>query len=194
LTRISSNSQTFIHLGLKIRVELDPDPPHPREELFPLGRFVFWGTHEGLSEVAVPAQPDPVRLARACQAKAWLPLRALEGGGLEMAPAADPLPDGFIYATAHAVRQRLGVWHISRPALRQAEAIMRGEAAHYDSFLRGQMCRYVIWGNDGHLIGYRGGHHSLEDAAEEARFYAEQHLPYLKRYAPERLGQGVPQP
>ena len=139
-----------MHAGLQIRVELDPDPPNPREEAGLLGRLACWGRYAHLSELAVLNHQDAATLAAAYEAKVWLPLCATEQGGLSTPTAEhqhqDGLaqPTGIIYATTQDIRQRLRVWRVSRRSRGQASAIMQMEVEDYDCFLRGEMYLSLI--------------------------------------------------
>jgi hypothetical protein len=185
---------SFEHAGLRIEIDSDPAPRSPREDLNLLGRLVFWhptailGDELPLAERAVAGE-----FAGSRRARLWLPLWVLQADDKPTLRLGRPddadagSADGLIYATAHDIRGRLRLLHISRRALAEAGAILREEVENYLQFIRHEMLQFTILDQEGEAVDRRGGFYTEAYAAEEARWRAEYHASNLIRYAPQRL-------
>ena len=175
---------------LTARIELDPEPPNPRDA-DNLGvmvclhrRYRLGDPHAYRAEDHSGWEDLEQAILRDHPGALVLPLYLFDHSGLTMstsdamfrafdAAAWDWGQVGYIVASAEDIREAFGARRISRKLRGLVEDVLRAEVTEYDLHLRGEAYAFTIETADGEVLDSCCGFLGLAHAISEARAAAE---------------------
>jgi len=176
--------------GLKVHVDLDPEPSDPRDADC-LGHMVCLHRRYSLGDEHDYRAEDHNGWADLEQAilrdhpgAVILPLYMIDHSGLSVSTSDamfrafdsagwDWGQIGFTFASVETIREAFGVRRISPKLRGTVEDLLRAEVAEYDRYLRGEAYCYSVQDADGEVIDSCCGFLGLDHAIAEARAAAE---------------------
>ncbi len=171
-------------------VELDPDPPNPRDA-DNLGtmiclhrRYSLGDPHDYRAEDHSSWEDLEQHILRDHPGAVLLPLYMMDHSGLTISTSDDMFRAidsagwdwgqvGLIYASAESVREAFGAKRISLRLRGKVEELLVAEVEEYDRYLRGEAYCYTVQDADGEVIDSCCGFLGLDHAVAEARAAAE---------------------
>jgi hypothetical protein len=171
-------------------IELDPEPPNPRDA-DNLGhmvclhrRYSLGDEHDYRAEAHSGWAELEQHILRDHPGAVMLPLYMMDHSGLSVSTSDamfrafdsagwDWGQIGFVYADAESIRAEYGVRRIGRPLRERVEDVLRAEVAAYDLYLRGECYAFTVVDGDGEVLNSCGGLLGFDDAVAEGRSAAE---------------------
>ena len=175
---------------LTARIELDPEPPNPRDA-DNLGRMICLHRRYSLGDPHDYRAEDHSgwddlerHVLQDHPGAVMLPLFLFDHSGLSIRTTDEWFrrwdPQGWdwgrtgcIYASAESIRSEYGVKRVSQGLRERVEGALRAEVEEYDRYLRGDCYAFTIEDASGELLDSCGGFIGLDHAIEAARSAAE---------------------
>jgi len=187
---MTDHVETFTVGDLTARIELDPEPPDPRDAdnlgtMICLHRRYSLGDEHGYRAEDHSGWEDLEQaILRDHPGAVVLPLYLFDHSGLTMSTTDamfrafdsagwDWGQVGFVYASAETIRREYTAKRISRRLRDKVEKLLVAEVAEYDLYLRGEAYCYAIETADGEVLDSCCGFLGLAYAVSEARAAAE---------------------
>jgi len=188
---VSHAIETLAVGDLTVRIELDPEPPTPRDS-DNLGRMVCLHRRYSLGDEHDYRAEDhsgwadlEAHVLRDHPGAVVLPIYMMDHSGLSISTSDamfrafdsagwDWGQIGFTFASVETIREAFGGRRISRKLRAQVEDVLRAEVEEYDRYLRGDCYAFTIEDASGEILDSCGGFLGLDHAITQARAVAEE--------------------